>query len=65
LHRISTKLVDFCNLAELWLFSEFPPQMWWFFGINHDGPGSLLGVLLMGLFALMHAFFAWVAVTEN
>jgi hypothetical protein len=32
---------------------------------NHDGPGSLLGVLLMGLFALVHGFFAWVAVTEN
>jgi hypothetical protein len=34
LHRISIKLVDFCNLAELWWFSVFPAEMWWFFGIN-------------------------------
>jgi hypothetical protein len=26
--------VDFCNLAELWWFYEFPAEMWWFFGIT-------------------------------
>jgi hypothetical protein len=34
-------------------------------GVAGYGSGSLLGVLLMGLFALVHGFFAWAAVTQN
>jgi hypothetical protein len=34
-------------------------------GVAAYGSGSLLGVLLMGLFALVHGFFAWAAVTQN
>jgi hypothetical protein len=34
-------------------------------GVAGYGSGSLLGLLLIGVFALVHGFFAWVAVTQN